>query len=360
MHVIDLRSDTVTKPTDKMREAMNQAIVGDDVYGEDHTVIALETKIAKMFRKDAALFFPSGTMSNLTAALTWCNNRGSEIILGDKSHMFLYEQAGISQFGGISMRTLPNLKDGSIDIDSIQLAIRDLDIHEPETKLICIENTHNACGGKILPIPFLKNLKQLSEERNIPIHMDGARLWNALTALNIKPRKISKYVDSLTVCLSKGLGCPVGSLLIGSTEFIAKARRIRKGLGGGMRQSGVLAACGLIALYDFKCGILEKDHDNTKFLAKQINKLSAFKVQDNVQTNIIFIDILQYNNKWLESTVSSRISAMLNEKGVMVSAWAPLLLRVVIHRNITEDDIKTTIDAFKEVSHYLTSEKLII
>jgi len=212
--LIDLRSDTVTKPNDKMREAMFTAIVGDDVYEEDPTIIALETRVAQMFGKESALFFPSGTQSNLTAALIWCNCRGSEMIVGDNSHMFLWEQAGASQFGGISMRTVPNLSDGTMDLDNIRNSIRDDDFHEPITKLICIENTHNACGGKVLPLEFLTNLKALADSYNLPIHLDGARVWNSITKMNIQPSEIAKYVDSLSVCLSKGLGIIYIYLLI--------------------------------------------------------------------------------------------------------------------------------------------------
>ena len=256
MSIIDLRSDTVTLPTCEMREAMSIALVGDDVYCEDPTVQILEKRVAKMFQKESALFFPSGTMSNLTAVLSWCSTRGSEIIVGDNSHMFLFEQAGASQFGGVSLRTVPNLPDGTMNIDTINSAIREDDIHEPVTKLICIENTHNACGGTVLPISFLKELKDLSDKHNIPIHLDGARIWNAIKAMKKEPHEISIYVDSLSVCLSKGLGAPIGSLLIGSMGFIIKARRIRKALGGGMRQVGILAAAGIKALDDFETNIL--------------------------------------------------------------------------------------------------------
>ena len=213
--MIDLRSDTVTKPTPEMRKAMSEAVVGDDVFGEDETIQQLENRVAQLFQKDAALFFPSGTMSNLTSILTWCPNRGSEIIVGDNSHIFLFEQAGASQFGGVSPRTVPNLPDGTFDLDTLKTAIRDDDIHEPSTKLICIENTHNACGGKVLPISFMKDLKAIAD--NIPIHLDGARIWNALYASRSTPPEIASYVDSLSVCLSKGLGAPIGSLLVGPT-----------------------------------------------------------------------------------------------------------------------------------------------
>lgn len=346
MNIVDLRSDTLTQPTQEMREAMYSAIVGDDVYHEDPTIIILEERIAKMFHKESALFFPSGTMSNLAAILTWCNSRGSEFIVGDNSHMFLFEQAGAAQFGGVSPRTVPNLSDGTMDLNSIRLAIRDIDIHEPQTKLICIENTHNACGGKVLPISFMSDLKTLSDTYDIPIHLDGARIWNALSAKDMKPYQISKYVTSISVCLSKGLGAPIGSLLIGDSKFIQKARRIRKALGGGMRQVGILGAAGLKALDDFENGILINDHIRTLQLADGLKNIPFLKIKDNIQSNIIFANII-LNDKNLNSSI---ISDMLKEKGIRISVWEPMLIRLVIHRNITDEDIEKTIKAFEEIN----------
>ena len=352
--MIDLRSDTVTKPTTQMRQAMSEAIVGDDVFGEDITIKKLECKVAKMFQKDAALFFPSGTMSNLAAILAWCPLRGSEFIVGDKNHIFLFEQAGVSQFGGISPRTVPSLSDGTMDLHQIKLAIRDNDIHEPFTQLICIENTHNACGGKILPIAFLKNLKILANLHNIPIHLDGARLWNAITALGCKPSDLGLYADSLSVCLSKGLGAPIGSLLIGNDEFIKSARRIRKALGGGMRQVGILGAAGLQALEDFNNDILIYDHYHTQQLVTSFKNLYSFKLR-NVQTNIIFMDIILYDKTWNPNLISTHVSNLFKEKKLLVSVWEPLLIRIVLHRDISDKDVEKTIQIFKEVDAYLST-----
>jgi len=346
--MIDLHSDTVTQPTNEMREAMSTAIVGDDVSCEDPTIKILEDRVAQMFQKESALFFPSGTMSNLTAILIWCN-RGSEFIVGDNSHMFLFEQAGAAQFGGVSPRTVPNLPDGTMDLNLIRLAIRDDDIHEPATKLICIENTHNACGGKVIPITFMKDLKSLADLHNIPVHLDGARIWNALSVLNIRPQKIGNYVSSISVCLSKGLGAPIGSLLIGSKDFIIKARRVRKALGGGMRQVGILGAAGLKALDDFESGILITDHIRTLKLADGIKKLSFLKLQENIQSNIIFADIV-LNDKKLNSQT---IYTILKEKGICISVWAPMLIRLVVHRDISDLDIEKTIKAFEEIDNNL-------
>jgi threonine aldolase len=355
--VIDLRSDTVTQPTPEMREAMANAIVGDDVYGEDPTVVELEQRVARIFQKESALFFPSGTMCNLTAILSWCSNRGSEVIVGDKSHIFLFEQTGASQFGGVSLRTVPNLLDGTLDIDQVKLAIRDEDIHEPTTELLCIENTHNVCGGKVLPLSFMEELyTQVSRNHSyaIPIHLDGARIWNAISASGLSPSDITKYVDSLSVCLSKGLGAPVGSLLVGCQEFINKARRIRKALGGGMRQSGVLAAAGLQALDDFEKGILVQDHYRAARLAKKIESFApAFKLFSTVETNILFLSIVKYNRDWDSTTVSSQVSKMCKEKGILISAWSPFLIRMVIHRDINDEKIDYVIQCVQEISHQL-------
>ena len=348
--MLDFRSDTVTKPTPAMRVAMSEAIVGDDVYCEDPTIIALETRIATMFGKESALFFPSGTMSNLCATLTWCNSRSSEIIVGDKSHMFLFEQAGAAQFGGVSYRTLPNLADGTMDIERIQLAIREDDIHEPCTQLICIENTHNACGGKVLPLSFLKELRILSLRTGVPVHVDGARIWNALTAMQVEPATIGNYADSLSVCLSKGLGAPVGSLLDGSADFITKARRIRKALGGGMRQAGIVAAAGLVALDDFEAGILQHDHIRSHTLADALAELPIFEVYA-VETNIIFARVKTANTDWL--FVRQWLSILRTMK-ILVSEWEPYLMRIVVHRDIDDNAITQAIDGFRQLSAKLT------
>jgi len=290
-HKIDLRSDTVTKPSEEMYNAMFSADIGDDVYEEDMSVKHLQTTFAEYFGKESALFFPTGTMCNLCALLCWNDKRGSEIIVGDQSHIFLFEQGGASQFGGICMRTLPNNEDGTMDIAKIEKAIRDDDIHEPSTSLICIENTQNACGGKVLKESFFKELRILSKQHDIPIHLDGARIWNALQESTISPLEMGSYVDSMSVCLSKGLGAPVGSVLIGSNDFIKKAKRMRKALGGGMRQSGILANAGLIGFQDFQNGLLKNDHLYTKLIAHELAKIPGFIPQEKVETNILFVVI---------------------------------------------------------------------
>jgi threonine aldolase len=355
MKIIDLHSDTTTKPTYEMRKAMFEAEVGDDVSEEDPTVKILEQRVAKMFNKEAALFFPSGTMSNLTALLTWCPTRGSEVIVGDRNHIFLFEQTGAAQFGGISLRQIPNLDDGSMDLEVVETSIRDNDIHEPITKLICIENTHNCCGGKILPIEFMEKLKQLADSNNLPVHMDGARIWNALTKMNISSEKIGMYADSLSVCLSKGLSAPVGSLLVGPYDFIKKARRIRKALGGGMRQVGILAAAGLKAIDNFEQGKLIRDHQMAETISIAMKSMNAFNVH-KVETNIIFADILAYDKTWDRKLVSYNVNQLLNKKGIVISVWSPLLIRIVLHNDIEDNDVEYIIKCLREVSDYLLSK----
>ena len=293
--MIDYRSDNVTKPTEEMRQAMSCAVVGDDVYQEDSTIQQLEDRIKTMFQKEAALFFPSGTMSNLTALLAWCPERDSEIIVGDNSHIFLYEQTAASQYGGISYHQVQQEYNGSMP--HWKNAIRpNNDVHEPKTRLLCVENTHN---GRILPLFFLQEAKQIASNHGIAVHMDGARIWNALEASHIQPKTIASYVDSLSVCLSKGLGAPIGSLLVGPTDFIEKARRIRKSLGGGMRQSGILAAAGLVALDDFERGILAEDHKKTQRLYQGV-------LQMNMPKKSLFFPSLRDRQPW--SLQSSSLS----------------------------------------------------
>ena len=345
MNTIDLRSDTVTRPTAEMRNAMYLADVGDDVYGDDMTVKQLEQRVAQMFGKPAALFFPSGTMSNLAAILTWCNERGSEIVVGNKSHIFLFEQSSASQFGGVSYRTLDNLHDGTFDIKTLCDSIREDDIHESKTKLICIENTHNACGGKILPFEFMKNVKQTGELYKIPVHMDGARIWNAIEKSKISPDQIGSLIDSISVCLSKGLGAPAGTILCGTSEFIQTAKRYRKALGGGMRQIGILAAAGMQAIDDFEKGILVHDHHHAKLLATEIEKMHIFKNFDknNIDTNIIFAYIHEPMNAKL-------LYDILKINRILISVWAPNLIRFVLHRDIELVDIEYVINILYKIN----------
>lgn len=350
--IIDLRSDTVTKPSGDMRTAMFEAEVGDDVFGEDPTVNSLEDRLAKLFQKESALFVPTGTMANLAAIMSWCSNRGGEMLLGDSSHIYLYEQAGAAQVAGVSPRAVPNNNDGSIDIDMLERSIRANNVHFPTTDLITIEDTHNVCGGRVLPIQFLENISSLSKRHNIPIHLDGTRVWNAATASKRPVHEIAGFVDSISVCLSKGLGAPAGSVLLGPKQFINKARRARKVLGGGMRQSGILAAAGHVAIDDFNAGILKDDHKRAKLLAAAINESPIFHIDcTEVETNIILVKL---DDDLLHDANS--VAGILKDRGLLSLPFGPRILRIVTHRNINDDDVGRAVQIFEEVSALLLAE----
>ena len=266
MKFIDLRSDTVTLPTPAMRQAMAEAEVGDDVYGEDPTVNRLQELAAGLVGKEAGLFVPSGTMSNLTAVLAHCN-RGDEVILGNKSHTFLFEGGGISALGGVHSCQIPNQPDGTLALQDIQNAIRPDDIHDPVTRLICLENTHNRCGGVALSPEYTRQVGELARQHDLSLHLDGARLFNAAVVQGVNAKELAGPADSVSICLSKGLSAPVGSVLCGSKEFIQRALRIRKQLGGGMRQAGILAAAGIVAL-ETMVERLAEDHRRAARLAE--------------------------------------------------------------------------------------------
>ena len=271
--MIDLRSDTVTLPTDEMRQAMALAEVGDDVYREDPTVNRLENLAAERMGKQKGLFIPSGTMGNLIAILTHCQ-RGEEVIMGNQAHTFMYEVGGISALGGIMVHTVPNQPDGTLLIDDVTNAIRMEDVHFPATRLIALENTQNRCGGVVLQPEYIDKIVEIARNHNLVVHMDGARIFNAAVKLKIPARRLVDGVDSVTFCLSKGLGAPVGSVLCGNLQFIEKARKIRKQLGGGMRQAGILAAAGIIAL-EKMVDRLEEDHQRATVLANKLRTIST-------------------------------------------------------------------------------------
>jgi threonine aldolase len=341
--IIDLRSDTVTKPTASMRKAMFAAEVGDDVYNEDPTVILLENRMAEMFGKEKSLFFPTGTMSNLAAVLSWCQRRGSEMILGDKSHIHVYEQGGVSQLGGVATHNLPNRYDGTMDLDAVASSIRSSNIHFPVTDLICIENTHNVCGGRVLPMSYVNALSQLCKTNSIPLHVDGARIWNAAVATGLSVKDLVRDVDSVSACLSKALGAPVGSVLIGSEEMIYRARRMRKALGGGMRQSGILAAAALQSLDDFESSdMIKEDHRKAKMLSEVLSKLQGVILNPEgngvVETNILIVKIER------EDIDASEVVKRMKEKNILVLLKGSNLIRMVLHRDISDDDMHLAIE----------------
>jgi len=320
---------------------MKNAEVGDDVYQEDPTVNRLEELAAKKLGKEAALFVPSGTMGNLVAVLTHCQ-RGDEVILEMDSHMYYYEVGGMSAVAGAMPRLIIGNK-GIIDPQDIKKALRDENLHYPNTTLICLENTHNRAGGTITPPEVTEEICQLAHQRNITVHLDGARIFNAAIALNIKPAFLTKDVDSVMFCLSKGLSAPVGSILAGSKEFIQRARKNRKMLGGGMRQAGILAAAGIIALENM-VKRLEEDHKNARILGEGLADISGIKVDlETVQTNMVYFDL---NKSGMDTY---QFLPELAEYNILGSPRPPTKVRLVTHYGINEDDIYATIKAIKEI-----------
>ncbi len=336
--IIDLRSDTVTLPTLEMHEAMFYAELGDDVFGDDPTTIKLEKYSAELMGKEAAVFVPSGTMGNLISMLSHCQ-RGDEVILGDKSHMFLYEAGGMAVLGSIQPHILKNNEDGTIDISLIKDAIRQDDIHYPRTRVVCIENTHNYYYGSPIPADYIAKVAEVVKENNLFFHLDGARIFNACVALEIDIKEFTKHVDSLMFCLSKGLSAPVGSVLCGSSEFINKARRNRKLLGGGMRQTGILAAAGIVALEDMIERLIE-DHINAQKLADELEKFDVIDIDPSlVKTNIIYFTL--DNSKISDENFLSS----LEERGVMILNLGQSKFRLITHHGISADDIEKTVYA---------------
>lgn len=326
--VIDFRSDTVTKPTPAMRAAMAAAEVGDDVFGDDPTVNRLEARAAEAVGKEAALFVPSGTMANLVALLTH-TNPGDEVILGDQSHIFQYEVGGAARIAGLVTRTLTNLPDGTLDPGELRAAIRPETIHSPGSRLLCLENTHNRCAGAALPPSTVGELAETARRRGLAVHLDGARIFNAAAALGVTAAELAAPCDSVSFCFSKGLGAPVGSVLCGKREFIDRARRFRKLLGGGMRQAGVLAAAALYAL-DNHVERLPEDHANARRLAEGLAAFGPFRPVPP-QTNIVVVDVL-------EGRVDDWVAAFAAE-GVLAVAFGPGRFRMVTHLDISRADV---------------------
>jgi len=340
MKVIDLRSDTVTKPTPAMREAMYRAEVGDDVFGDDPTVNRLEAVAAERLGKEAALFVASGTMGNLVALLTHCG-RGDEMILGDRSHTHLFEQGGAAALGGITPWPIPNQPDGTLRLEDIEGAIRGDNVHLPRTRLVCLENTHNMCDGIPLTVDYTAQVAQLAHGRGLQVHLDGARIFNAAAALGVDVRELVREVDSVMFCLSKGLCAPVGSLLCGSAEFIAEARRARKVVGGGMRQAGVIAAAGLVALEQI-APRLGEDHARAQQLAEGLAQIPGVEVAPAASNMVYF---------WLkeETKTQEEVVSELAERGVLILGRLEGRFRAVTHYWIGDEDIERGIEAMRGV-----------
>lgn len=343
--LVDLRSDTVTKPSEKMRQAMAAAEVGDDVYREDPTVLELEEKVAELLGKESALFFPSGTMANQTSLLTH-TQPGEEVILGAESHIFYYEAGAAARLGGLQTNTVDD-RAGCPDREEVKASIRGDNLHYPPTGLICLENTHNRAGGIAVELEEMEKVTDLAAEQEIPVHLDGARIFNAAEALNLSLAEIAEPFTSVSCCLSKGLGAPVGSLLAGSETFIDKALKNRKMLGGGMRQVGVLAAAGLTALDNIDR--LEKDHFLARKLAEDIRNLDWDKL--NVisrQTNFVIIEYTGEGG-------AGKLQEDLAERGIYFNALDDRKIRLVTHLDLSEK----AIDQFIEVLNSLKKNLVI-
>ncbi len=334
MRIIDLRSDTVTQPTDEMRRAMAEAEVGDDVFGEDPSINRLQERAAELMGKEAGLLTASGTMSNLIAALTYCS-RGDEVIMGDQAHMFWNESAGVSALAGAQTRLVPNDALGRIDAAEVEAAIRPkTNIHFPPTTLVCLENTHNRCSGMALTPDDTASVAEVAHAAGASVHLDGARIFNAAVALEVPVADLARDVDDVSFCLSKGLSCPVGSVICGSREFIDQARRWRKMVGGGMRQAGVLAAAGLVAM-DTMIERLADDHANARQLARGLAEIDGLSLDpERIQTNIVIFEIDP-----AVATARELIGA-LDREGVKVSYPGQQSIRMVTHRQISGEDVE--------------------
>ncbi len=342
MGIVDLRSDTMTQPTDAMRRAMAEAEVGDDVFGEDPTINRLEEMAAERLGKEAGLFVASGTMANLVSLLAHCG-RGDEIILGDYSHTFYSEQGGSSAIAGIHPRTIPNQLDGKLALKDIEAAIRPDDIHHPLSRLIVLENTHNRKNGSPLEAAYMHSVKDLADKYTLKIHVDGARLFNAAVALEVDARELVADADSVSFCLSKGLAAPVGSVICGTADFIVKARRDRKVIGGGMRQAGVLAAAGIVALTEM-INRLAEDHANARKLAEGLAEIPGLFIDPAmIKTNIVYFETTR------EDLVEDELVERLDKEGIKIAAMGPRLLRAVTYYQITGEDIEFTLSVFSKI-----------
>ena len=356
--VVDLRSDTVTTPTREMREAMMNADVGDDVFGDDPTVIELERLAARMLGMEAALFVPSGTMGNLICVLTHCSGRGDEVLLGDESHIAYYEQGGVAQLGGVYPRTLRNFPDGTFDLDELKSRILPDDPHFTTTRLVCVENTHNRMGGRVIPPSFMDRLAEALKDTDIKIHVDGARLFNAATTLKLPVASLLERADSVSICLSKALGAPIGSIIAGRRDFIGRAHRLRKALGGGMRQVGILAAPGIIALEKMSLR-LQEDHDRAQAFAKGIAAMGDLGLKVNlesVESNIVFFEVFrddmtafEFVKKLAESGEGGRGDHEVMSASVKTLALTPTRMRLIVHYQVSTEGVDTALAKMRAV-----------
>ena len=331
-----------------MRRAMAEAEVGDDVYGEDPTINRLEARAAELLGKESALFVTSGTMGNLLAVLASCE-RGAEVIMGRQGHTFLHEAGGVSVLGGVSMHTVPNQADGSLALEDLQAALRDpSDFHEPVSRMVILENTQNACGGQALSPEYSDKVGAFARQNGLLLHIDGARIFNAAAALGVPAAELARSADSITFCLSKGLCCPVGSVLCGSRGMIAKARRLRKMLGGGMRQAGILAAAGLIAL-DTMIDRLEEDHRRARLLAEGLRTVPGLRIDKGTPyTNMVYL-VLEPDVR----ADAAEIVSLLKERGVLIGDTGKRTFRLVTHHDIDDEALEVCVQEFSRVMRSL-------
>ncbi|MEX2237457.1 MAG: low-specificity L-threonine aldolase [Dehalococcoidia bacterium] len=339
MKTIDLRSDTVTHPSPEMRRAMAEAPVGDDVFGEDPTVMRLERLAAQMLGKEAGLFVASGTMSNLVSLLSHCS-RGEEAIVGSESHILHYEVAGAAGLGGIQLRAVPNSPTGQINPDDVAANIRGQDIHFPQTAVVCIENTQNRCGGAVITPEQTKAVADVAHERGVRVHIDGARIFNAAVALGVPASDLVSEADSIGFCLSKGLAAPVGSVVCGDGSFIARARKARKMVGGGMRQVGVIAAAGIVSL-ESMVDRLADDQANARYLASELSRIPGVRIDPaSVQTNIVIWE--------MEGIPAPEFAHRLREQALLVTTLGPTRLRMVTHYGVERADIEDALQRIQQ------------
>lgn len=339
--LIDLRSDTVTKPTPAMRKRMAEAEVGDDVFGEDPTVNALQRKVAEILGKEKAIFVPSGTMAN-QLSIKAHTQPGDEVILETTSHPFNFEGGAGAVLSGVQFNCLTGIR-GILEPSQIEEAVRPFDHHFPVSRLICLENTHNRGGGTVYPLKNITEISKLAKAKGLLVHLDGARLWNASAASGIQPKEYARGADSVSVCLSKGLGAPVGSLVAGSTDFIDRVHRFRKMFGGGMRQAGILAAAGLYAL-DHHRDRLKEDHDKAKRLALGLSEFKEVSIiPEHTETNIVIFDVVK------KEMTTPDVAEAMKKKGILIHPFGKTQIRLVTHLDVSAVDIGKVLEAFKRV-----------
>ncbi|MCT4607538.1 MAG: low-specificity L-threonine aldolase [Marinisporobacter sp.] len=341
MKKIDLRSDTVTQPTQKMRDVMYHAHVGDDVYEDDPTVRELEGYAAELVGKEAALFVPSGTFGNQLSLFTHCN-RGEEVILGEDCHIVMDEVGAASVIAGVQLRTLQS-NEGTLNPEDIKCRIRreEEDIHYPSTGLICVENAHS--NGKVIPIENMKLIYEIAKEKSVPVHLDGARVFNAAAHLNVDVKEITKYCDSVNFCLSKGLCAPIGSILAGSKKFIEKAKKKRKLMGGGLRQAGFLAAAGIVALKEMRERLIE-DHENAQLLGEELSRIQGITVaSDHIHINMVFFDMSDTGYD------ADEFVTKMKEKGILINPPENGNIRYVTNYWVNKEDIEYIVQSMKEI-----------